>query len=132
MAKYIVITIAMSVKNNGIAYAGDKVDDSQLLSSAYDLKKDGAIRDLNDEELDAENASFDAHEDVTWQGDDSGSELSDEEKEALLKKEQEDAEAEKARLEAEATKKAEEEAAAAEEAKKGLSPKDAVKESLKK
>lgn len=125
MAKYIVITIAMSVKNNGIAYAGDKVDDSQLLSSAYDLIKDKAIRNLTKEELEAENASFDAHEDVTGQGDDSGSELSDEEKEALLKKEQEEEEAEKERLEAEATKEVE-------EAKKVLSPKDAVKESLKK
>lgn len=43
MAKYRVIPIAMTVKNNKIAYHGEIVDDSQLNSPAYELIRDGFL-----------------------------------------------------------------------------------------
>lgn len=54
MAKYRVIPIAMSVKNNGIAEHGDIVDESQLCSSAYDLLNDGFIELVHEAEAEAE------------------------------------------------------------------------------
>lgn len=51
MAKFVVIPIALSVKNNKIADHGDIVDESQLNSTVYDLLKDGAIRAATKEEL---------------------------------------------------------------------------------
>lgn len=54
MAKYKVLPIAMSIKNNGIAEHGDIVDESQLCSSAFDLIKDGFIElveDVEEEEV---------------------------------------------------------------------------------
>jgi hypothetical protein len=50
MAKYRVIPIAMTVKNNGIAEHGDIVDESQLCSPAYELIKEGFIEQVQDEE----------------------------------------------------------------------------------
>jgi hypothetical protein len=43
MAKYKVLVIAMTVKNNGIAKSGDLIDESQLNSSAEELVKEGFI-----------------------------------------------------------------------------------------
>jgi hypothetical protein len=51
MAKYRVIPIAMTIKNNGIAEHGEVVDESQLCSPVYDLIKDGFI-ELVEEETD--------------------------------------------------------------------------------
>jgi hypothetical protein len=51
MAKYRVIPIAMTIKNNGIAEHGNVVDESQLCSPVYDLIKDGFI-ELVEEETD--------------------------------------------------------------------------------
>jgi hypothetical protein len=44
MAKYKVLVIAMTVKNNGIAKSGDLIDESQLNSSAEELVKEGFIK----------------------------------------------------------------------------------------
>lgn len=49
MAKYKVLPIAMTIKNNGIAEHGDIVDESQLCSSAFDLLKDGFIELVEEE-----------------------------------------------------------------------------------
>jgi len=51
MAKYRVLPIAMTVKNNGIAEHGEIVDESQLCSSVFDLINGGFI-ELVEEELD--------------------------------------------------------------------------------
>lgn len=87
MAKYIVITIAMSIKNNRIAEAGDMVDESQLNSSPYELIKGNFIRPATDEELKVAGEDFVEAEIV----DDSG--LSDEEKAAIAQKEKEEQDA---------------------------------------
>jgi hypothetical protein len=51
MAKYRVLPIAMTVKNNGIAEHGEIVDESQLCSSVFDLINGGFI-ELVEEESD--------------------------------------------------------------------------------
>lgn len=51
MAKYKVLPIAMTIKNNGIAEHGDIIDESQLCSSAFDLQKDGFIELVEEDEL---------------------------------------------------------------------------------
>lgn len=64
MAKYIVIPIALSIKNNKIASAGDIVDDSQLNSSAYDLIKDSFIKLVKDKKSDKLEETEKAKEEV--------------------------------------------------------------------
>ena len=53
MAKYKVLVIGLSVKNNKIAKCNEVVDDSQLNSSAYELIKGGYI-ELIEAEVEAE------------------------------------------------------------------------------
>lgn len=127
MAKFVVLPIAMSIKNNGVAKAGDLVDESQLNSSPYELIKTKFIRPATDEELKAAGEDFVEAEIV----DDSG--LSDEEKAAIAHKEKEEQEA------AELKKKEEEEAAEklrleeeekAKSANENKSAKDSVKDQL--
>lgn len=67
--KYIVKTIAMSVKNNRIAEHGEFVDESELNTNASELIKDGAIRVLTEEENEAlfskeDNSYFDESEEA--------------------------------------------------------------------
>lgn len=50
MAKFKVLVIAHSVKNNKIAKCGEIVDESQLNSSAYELIKAGFIEEVKAEE----------------------------------------------------------------------------------
>jgi len=50
MAKYKILVIAHSVKNNKIAKCGDVVDESQLNSSAYELVNAGFIEKVKVEE----------------------------------------------------------------------------------
>jgi outer membrane protein assembly factor BamA len=49
MAKYKVLVIAMTVKNNGIAKSGELIDESQLNSSAEELVKEGFIEKVESE-----------------------------------------------------------------------------------
>jgi hypothetical protein len=49
MAKYKVLVIALSVKNNKIAKAGDIVDETQLNSPAYLLVENGFLKQVEDE-----------------------------------------------------------------------------------
>lgn len=51
MAKYKVLVIAITVKNNGIAKSGDIIDGSQLNSSAEELIKEGFIELVETEEV---------------------------------------------------------------------------------
>lgn len=128
MGKYKVLPITMSLKNNQIANHGDIVDDSQLNSSPYDLKKGNFIRDLTEDELNEIEEYFEDAEIVD------DPELTQEEKDALVQKEKEDQEA------ADLKKKQEEEAASEklrlEEEEKAatsnLSAKDKAKEFLTK
>ena len=50
MAKFKVLVIAHSVKNNKIAKYGDVIDESQLNSSAYELVNAGFIEEVKAEE----------------------------------------------------------------------------------
>lgn len=50
MAKFKVLVIAHSVKNNKIAKCGDVIDESQLNSSAYELVNAGFIEEVKVEE----------------------------------------------------------------------------------
>jgi hypothetical protein len=54
MAKYRVLPIAMTVKNNGIAEHGEIVDESQLCSSVFDLINGGFIELVEEESDDIE------------------------------------------------------------------------------
>lgn len=54
MAKYRVLPIAMTVKNNGIAEHGEIVDESQLCSSVFDLINGGFIELVEEESEDIE------------------------------------------------------------------------------
>lgn len=51
MAKYKVLVIAMTVKNNGIAKAEEIIDGSQLNSSAEELVREGFIELVETEEV---------------------------------------------------------------------------------
>lgn len=51
MAKYKVLVIAITVKNNGIAKGGEIIDGSQLNSSAEELIKEGFIELFESEEV---------------------------------------------------------------------------------
>lgn len=53
MGKYIVIAIAMSVRNNRIAEHGEIVDESQLNSPTHELLSGGFIRLATDDEIEA-------------------------------------------------------------------------------
>lgn len=57
MAKYRVITLAMTIKNNRIAEYNDIVEDSQLNSPAYDLIKQGFIQVVEESEAISESKS---------------------------------------------------------------------------
>lgn len=50
MAKYKILVIAHSVKNNKIAKCGEIVDESQLNSPAYELVNAGFIEEVKAEE----------------------------------------------------------------------------------
>lgn len=64
MAKYKVLPIALSIKNNKIASAGDIVDDSQLNSSAYDLIKDGFLELYEGDEPEVLDETVETEEEV--------------------------------------------------------------------
>ena len=49
MAKYKVLVIAMTVKNNQVAKSGQIVDDSQLNTSAFELINAGFIEVVEEE-----------------------------------------------------------------------------------
>lgn len=51
MAKYKVITLAMSVKNNRIAEFGQFVDDSELTTNPSLLIKEGFIKVVDDDDV---------------------------------------------------------------------------------
>ena len=57
MAKYRVIPIKISLKNNKFAEHGDIVDDSQLNSLVYDLIRDGFIELVQEDSLDLKKVS---------------------------------------------------------------------------
>ena len=50
MAKFKVLVIALSVKNNKIAKCNDVIDESQLNSSSYELVNAGFIEEVKSEE----------------------------------------------------------------------------------
>lgn len=50
MAKFKVLVIALSVKNNKIAKCNEIIDESQLNSSAYELVNAGFIEEVKAEE----------------------------------------------------------------------------------
>jgi hypothetical protein len=57
MAKYKVLVIALSVKNNKIAKSGDIVDDSMLNTPAHVLVQNGFLKEIEEdakEEVEAE------------------------------------------------------------------------------
>lgn len=122
--KYIVLAIAMSVKNNGIAYSKELVDDSQLNTNASELIRDGFIRNLTEEEK----ADLEDEFEETGFVDSDEPELTEEEKaEALLQKQKEEEEAAALKQ-----KEADELALKGDDANVGKSAKDIVKDKFKK
>lgn len=130
--KYIVLPIAMSLKNNKMAYSKDIVDDSQLTTNSSELIGQGFIRPLTEEEL----KDYKKNSNV----EDVEPELSEEEKEASLKKKEEDDAALKLKEEEAAALKLKEEEEAANQKKieedknpqTPISAKDAAKDSITK
>lgn len=53
MAKYVVIVVEMSLKNNKTATGGSIIEEEQLASSAEDLVKKGYLRKATKSEIDA-------------------------------------------------------------------------------